>query len=304
MDNASKGGGDALSSMSLTLNSFVNHMDHNLSVMSEREKHFVETVSKQIDGLVSQSKEHGQMLTEFVETQFTGITKSIEDSKQVLEERERKLSNSFQQVVGGVEQSIQNHLLATNKLMEQGEGLQEKVEASLLDYKSIAENMQSGTMELRAAAEQLREYGDGVKESSFQLGEAISHAAKSTIDLAGENRKTSIFVEQICKELSSSIVKLQVVVASLGDIVDTADSTFNHLEDHQKNYLEALRENVTSLAEQMTQLLNDYAAQANSQTANHLNIWSEHTTNYAEQMNSAAQALSGVVDEIEMKLAS
>lgn len=304
MDAASKGVGEALSSMSLTLNGFVNHMEQNLSAMSERERDFVETISNQVNGLVSQSKEHGRVLTEFVETQFMGITKSIESSRQVLEERERKLSDSFHQVIGGVEKSMQNHLSATNKLMEQGEGLQQKVEASVANYKSIAENMQHGAEELRSAAELLHEYGNGVKQSSLQLEGAIFNAAKSTVDLAEENKKTSAYVGQIYKELTSNIEKLHIVVEKLGNVVDTADSTFGHLEVHQKNYLEGLKANVASLAEQMTQLLSDYAERANSQTSDHLGIWAKHTTNYAEQMNSAAQALSGVVDEIEMKLAS
>ena len=64
----------------------------------------------------------------------------------------------------------------------------------------------------------------------------------------------------------------------------------------------ALQENVEELAEQGSQLLRDYAERANAQTAEHLNLWAQHTTAYAEQMNEAARALSTVVDEIEDKL--
>ncbi len=45
-----------------------------------------------------------------------------------------------------------------------------------------------------------------------------------------------------------------------------------------------------------------FITQANSQTERHLTDWSKHTTNYATSMNSAVQALSSVVDEIENKL--
>ena len=95
-----------------------------------------------------------------------------------------------------------------------------------------------------------------------------------------------------------------VIFGPSGSGKSTFIRTINHLEEHQKSYLGALKANVASLAEQMTQLLSDYAEQANAQTANHLNLWAEHTTNYAQQMNSAAQALSSVVDEIEVKLGS
>ena len=52
----------------------------------------------------------------------------------------------------------------------------------------------------------------------------------------------------------------------------------------------------------MSDLLSSYASQANAQTERHLGVWAEHTTSYAEQMNSAVQALSSVVDEIEVKM--
>ncbi len=71
---------------------------------------------------------------------------------------------------------------------------------------------------------------------------------------------------------------------------------------HQKKYLLALKQNVQELAEHGAKLLREYAEQANAQTKEHLNIWAKHTTDYAEQMNEAAKALSTVVDEIEDKL--
>jgi len=304
MDAASQGVGDALSSMNTTFDGFVRHLEQNQTATTEREIKLMETISIQVDGLVSQNKEHGRMLTEFVETQFSGIIKNIEQSKQTQEEREKHLSESFQQAISEVEQNMQKHTSATSELIVQGKGLQQQVETSLTNYESIAEHVQLGAMELQDAAKQLREYGEGVRQSSQQLGGVIKDAANTTADLAEENRKTSSAVGQVYQKLSADIERLQTIVSNLGSVVETADSTFNHLEEHQKSYLGALKANVASLAEQMTQLLSDYAEQANAQTANHLNLWAEHTTNYAQQMNSAAQALSSVVDEIEVKLGS
>jgi t-SNARE complex subunit (syntaxin) len=88
----------------------------------------------------------------------------------------------------------------------------------------------------------------------------------------------------------------------LESLINSADSTFDKMRDHQNAFLNELKGNVNDLANQMTDLLSDYAKQANTQTERHLGVWAEHTTNYAQQMNSAAQALSSVVDEIEDKL--
>jgi hypothetical protein len=52
----------------------------------------------------------------------------------------------------------------------------------------------------------------------------------------------------------------------------------------------------------MTDLLSDYATRANSQTANHLQVWAESTTSYATTMNTAAKTLASVVDDIQDKV--
>ena len=54
----------------------------------------------------------------------------------------------------------------------------------------------------------------------------------------------------------------------------------------------------------MTSMLTDYAEQVNSQTENTLTNWAEHTTNYAQEMTTTVNALSSIVDEIEVKLSN
>ncbi len=63
-----------------------------------------------------------------------------------------------------------------------------------------------------------------------------------------------------------------------------------------------MKRNVKELTEQMAQLLEDYAEQANGQTAEHLKVWANSSTQYAESMNTAVRAISSVVDEIQDKV--
>ena len=76
------------------------------------------------------------------------------------------------------------------------------------------------------------------------------------------------------------------------------------MREHQDQYLSGLKNNVSELASQMTSMLTDYAEQVNSQTENTLTNWAEHTTNYAQEMTTTVNALSSIVDEIEVKLSN
>lgn len=302
MDDASKGVGEALSSMNQTLEGFIRNLDQNQNAAAEREQQLIEHISSQVDELVEKNSKHGKLLAAITKKQIEGITETLDQSRQAQEEREAQLGQRFESVVAGMGESIDRQTTASNSLIEQGKVLQQQVEASQSGIETLAQGINEGASELRSAANQLKEYGEGVRNSSQQLSGVIQEAARSTADLASENQRSATAVGQIHQQISSDIDALKGVVEKLDAVVQTADSTFGHLEEHQKRYLAALQENVEELAEQGSQLLSDYAEQANAQTSEHLNLWAQHTTAYAEQMNEAARALSTVVDEIEDKL--
>jgi len=302
MDAASKGVGDVLISMNQTLDGFIQKLDQNQNTLAEREKKLIEHISRQVDKLVEKNAEHGQLLVTVTKQQIEKITESIEQSCQAQEERETKLEENFERVVTNMGESIDSQASASSSLMEQGKALQQRVETSQTNLETMAESITAGVTELHSAGQPPKEYGEGVKQSTQQLGGVIKDAASSTAELADENKKSAIAVGQIHHKISNDIENLNGVIEKLKSVVKAADSTFDHLEKHQKSYLDALNRNVKELAEQGTQLLKDYAEQANAQTKDHLGIWAKHTTSYAEQMNKAARALSAVVDEIEDKV--
>lgn len=302
MDKASQGVGEAVAAMNQTLEGFVRSLDQNQHAAAEREQQLIEHISHQVDELVEKNTKHGKLLLAITKQQAEKITEANEASRHAMEERETMLSQRFEHAVAGMGESMDRQAAATNALMEQGRVLQQEVAAGQANVEALATGISEGASALRSAANQLKEYGEGVRLSSQQLGSVIKEAASATASLASENQKSATAVSQIHQQLSNDIGALNGVVEKLNSVVQAADSTFEHLEDHQQRYLAALRENVQELAEQGSQLLRDYAEQANGQTAEHLNLWAQHTTAYAEQMNEAARALSTVVDEIEDKL--
>ncbi len=277
-------------------------MEQHHNANAEREQQLIEHISSQVDELVEKNSRHGKLLADITKQQIEGISETLEKSRQAQEQREAQLEQRFEGVVAGMGESIDRQTMASNSLMQQGKVLQQQVTASQASLESLAKAIEHGASELRSAVKLLKEYGEGVNRSSRELSGVIQDAANSTADLANENRKSALAAGQVHQKMSQDIATLGQVIEKLDAVVQLADSTFAHLEEHQRSYLVALKENVGELAEQASQLLKDYAEQANAQTAEHLNLWAQHTTDYAEQMNEAARALSAVVDEIEDKL--
>jgi ABC-type transporter Mla subunit MlaD len=302
MDEASKGVGEALFSMTQTLEGLFDNLEQNQNAAFDREQQLTEHISHQLDELVEKNSKHGKLLVTETKQQIEKISETLGQSRQAQEKREINLGEKFERTVSGMGESIDRQAAASNTLLEKGKALQQQVEASQANFETLAQGIHEGATELRSAADRLNEYGDGVRHSSQQLGSVIQEAARSTAELASENQKSSTAVGKVHQQISNDIEALREVIENLGSVVQTADSTFANLEEHQQRYLATLKENVQELAEQGSKLLSDYAEQANAQTGEHLNLWARHTTDYAEQMNEAARALSTVVDEIEDKL--
>jgi len=231
-----------------------------------------------------------------------GFVGNLSEIQGAAAKRENELGQKFESVVNEMTNSLTRQASTATSLMKQGKALQQQVEGSQADFKELASRINDGASELRSAASILKEYGEGVRLSTEELAGEIRGAAVATSKLASENQKSATAVSQVHQQLSQDIQALNEVARKMSAVVQTADSTFSHLEEHQRKYLAALKVNVQELAEHGTKLLEDYAERANAQTDTHLNEWAKHTTAYAEQMNRLARALSSVVDEIEDKL--
>ena len=156
--------------------------------------------------------------------------------------------------------------------------------------------------EINSASQEIKVLGSHLMNAGNSLSGSIDKAVESTSGLAKQNELTSELIKQQREQLVEAKQQFVQAIESLQSLTNSADSSFEKMREYQGVFLSELKTNVNDLANQMTSLLKDYADQANAQTTDHLGIWAKHTTNYAVQMNQAAQALSSVVDEIEIKL--
>lgn len=302
MDEASAGVNQSLSLMNKTLEGFVSNLNQNQHEAHQREQKLIEHIAAQVDELAMNNSKHAKLLIGITKQQIDRISGLMEKSMQTQAHREASLGEQFEFTIKGMIETLDRQTVSSKAIVAEGKSLLQQVSSSHSNLKMLADGVNAGAAELRTAASMLKEYGEGVRNSSQQLGSAIQAATSATVNLASENQKSATAVNQIHREIGVNIEIMKGVASNLGSIVQTADSTFTNMEQHQQRYLESLKMNVQELSEHGTQLLMEYAAQANGQTKEHLAIWGEHTTEYAQQMTQTVHALSSVVDEIENKM--
>jgi ABC-type transporter Mla subunit MlaD len=162
--------------------------------------------------------------------------------------------------------------------------------------------MRESASELKSAAESMSVFSSHIRDAGNKLSGAVTEAVETTKDLALQNQASAHSMESLRAEILNETAKFSEIADQIDGMIVNAGSTFTELKSSQSDYLRELKGNVSDLTKQMTHLLSEYAEQANAQTTNHLNIWAQSSSHYAESMNNAARALSGVVDEIQDKV--
>jgi ABC-type transporter Mla subunit MlaD len=90
--------------------------------------------------------------------------------------------------------------------------------------------------------------------------------------------------------------------STLGTAAERADSGLSAVERHFSQLMEDLNKHLEGVNNQVTHLLDDYAAKVKDQTADRLNVWNEQTTEFMGAMTDSVRSISAVVDEIDGKV--
>ena len=263
--------------------------------------------------MVDHSNDQRKLLAEFVDNQLSGSSEVFQERERISSERDLRrqemfieqsstIKSSTDALLNRVEEGMDAQLAASELLIEQGKILQTGIDDSVRANVLASENLKVSANEISSASKEIRMLGSHIMNAGSNLSDSITKAVDSTSELAQQNEVTSELIKQQREHMIEDRQRFAQTIERLQLLINSADESFDKMREHQGSFLSGLKANVSDLADQMTNLLKDYANQANSQTEQHLNDWSKHSTNYAEQMNRAAQALSTVVDEIEVKL--
>ena len=286
---------------------------------TEREQHLVDSIKKQVEELTKGVAGQSQLLSTFVENQISSLTSSMDkrevaaseraqEQQKQIENQTKAISESSQELLLRVNESITNYETSAKQIITQGEQLQAGITSSVHASTEASGLMKASSTEMKESARELKLMGSHIREAGNGLSGAISQAVQSTADLAEQNQITAEKIEDMRDDLfeqSETIhIKLVELLKNLNQMFDNSNNCFEQLNTSQNKFVEDLQTQLQKLANQIATLIQDYASQANTQTSEHLRIWAESSSSYAETMNNAARALSSVVDEIQDKVAN
>lgn len=304
-----------LSGLSSAMDGFLQQLNMAQGRAADRERQWIEELSDQLQSVVSQSEEQRRHLADFVQEKFGKLVSVLEETQAATDSRDRERAQavdrqnanivaSTEKLVERVKASLDDQLATSELIIEQGKSLQRAIADSISTSKQANDSLRETSVELGRSVDRLNQFGSVLSGSIGAFGDSLKAASSEIEKAAGSNQATTEILQPLAKTICDSQASVERTADELKSLVAAANQSLERMRGHQDEFLASLKGNVSELSREMTQLLQDYAEQANNQTAEHLGIWATHTTQYAESMNNAVRALSGVVEDIDDRMNS
>ena len=98
---------------------------------------------------------------------------------------------------------------------------------------------------------------------------------------------------------------LLAITNTMSNSVQVASSSYESLASHYRELQNTLRAHIQEIGEettkQMTNLLNEYGTQVQTQVNERMREWNNQTKDFCQSMINAVQTINEVVDTMEMK---
>ncbi|MCD4722470.1 MAG: anti-phage defense ZorAB system protein ZorA [Desulfobacula sp.] len=313
MDDASDKMNISLAGFGTSMQAFLDKMEDSQNSVAQKEEELIQNISSQVNLLVENTNSQNKVLSEFIKNTFGELSSKLNDRDKVAADRERKRGEEFinqtskmkkgtSALLERIDHGLKTQFQETRELLNQGQSLQSLIKESVSANTEATKYMKETSSELSSTVNKLKTFGGYIHQAGVKLSDTITAAVASTETLAKENQASTSEIKKIFDRILESSNDFNTLIQKMKNLVETAGTMFDNMDDQQHSYLAHLKQNVEELAVKMSNLLKDYATQSNGQTARHLKIWAEGTTQYATNMNNAAQALASVVDDIEIKL--
>lgn len=265
----------------------------------EQYNQLLDNLSSKQSGLLEDLAKHQQMNQEQVDLRDKERQEEVKSTIQQLGKEQANLLSEISEYSRNAAE--QNHLL-----LENHKQLTNSLSAAIKGMQGSSESISSTSNSLQIVSANTR-------IAAIELADALKVLNEG---LATTNFENSNLAEALIKQ-SQGMTLLQdnllVATNTLKKTAETANSGFNQLEEHQKNFLQSLSkellgsvgvfsDQINKIEKQAEQWLSSYSQEVTSQTNERLKEWNNQTFEFTKNMTSAVSAISTLVDEIEQKV--
>jgi len=252
-----------------------------------------------IDDAVVRTQNSASRFSDQVEERFLKLAQQEEERIALLTQQLTSLREGLQLFMVSMNKSSEQNMNASKDILEQGQVLNDAVMRNQKVMETAAKNIEKSSSYLNNVAEKLDKLGSSLSEVVQLFSGQLKETNVSTDRLTKENAQMTAQVGDIISMIEAVKNDFLKAVDVLEQTASVANDGIIQFSEHHQQFRETLTHHVSSLEQEVSRLLTDYASQVQHQTNERLNEWNNQTRDFATTMRDAVFTISDVVNEIE-----
>jgi methyl-accepting chemotaxis protein len=198
-----------------------------------------------------------------------------------------------------IEDLYRTHIEATRSILDQGRELAESVGANHRIMEDASTQLRDSADHLRQTANSFGALGLQVQRSAETMSSNLIGVTEAVENLTNENTSTAARMNDAFEQIRQVGERMERTSQDLSGSAEVANSGFERLREHHREFAQSLRSHVDDLNEQINRILQDYDNQVRETTTDRMNEWNRHTNTFTQQMTQTVRIMAQIVDDIE-----
>lgn len=320
----------AVESLTGQIDKLVTTLDAQQRMQSEKMSHQAERFSEQLTRIGSESEAREdalarrfadlmEQLSGKIGSQFDAAQQRDEAREESLRQLMGEASTGQSKLISQVSDATQKQLAAVSDgvlaSQQQGSQMAEQHRALMGRLQEVADAVAVSSKHMDSSANQLGTLSAHLKQTADALGQRIEALAREVHAGAALNQKASEQMEAQVSALASLQQALQETAQATEETARLAGDGFRGMKVHQEEFLASVGREFSGLGSTLTQQVEElegqakswleaYAEEVRNQVQERMDTWNSTSLAYANEMQRAVQAISNIVDELEVRSAT
>ncbi len=275
-----------------------------------------QTSQQQITAMTEAAQQQQRELQETVSKLLGGFSQQISQHGEQAEAREQARQQRFQEQLEHVAVQQQELLAglasAVQATQQQSRLMAEQHQQLLGQLKQATEAAAASSKHMDSSANQLGLLSANVRSAAELLGQRLEQVTQRIEQAGGQNAELASQLQQQAATLAQLQSTLLEGAQRFEQAASEARNGFGEMKSTQQEFLagvkheftalgETLRAQVEAIEKQAEEWLRSYASEVRTQIDDRMNKWNEVSLSYADQMHRTAQAMGGILDELEAR---
>lgn len=277
---------------------------------------FAEATQSQLQALAEAGNERHNNLEKVFSRLMMNLNTQLDTQMGASEQREQARQQRFQEqleqvagqqqeLLGGLAGAVQATQQQSRLLAEQHQQLLGQLQLAAEAAAASSKHMDSSANQLGLLSANVRSAAELLGQRLEQVTQRIEQAGGQSAELAGQLQQQATTLAQLQSTLLEGAQRFEQAASE-------ARNGFGEMKSTQQEFLagvkheftalgETLRAQVEAIEKQAEEWLRSYASEVRTQIDDRMNKWNEVSLSYADQMHRTAQAMGGILDELEAR---